>query len=249
MENNEKQNNIAERIIDKIKEGEIKMKPKAYFIARMVLFVLGITVLSLFLIYIVSFIIFSSRISGGWFLPQFGFSGIGILLRSLPWLLISLSIILIIFLEIFAEHFSFIYKKATVYSLFGIIGIVLLAGFMVGLSPFHTSLFQSARNGELPLIGSFYERQGAPRFNNFHNVSVSSVGDKEFTVINPRGEILRVITEDQIDQELKEGDSILLIGQRDGDIIKFKQMRKVNEDANFFPKHRPGKMMRPPFLK
>src|SRR5205823_1531144 len=102
------QNNITQKnILDKIKEGKIKMKPRAYFIARTVFFALGVIILLLFLIYLASFIVFSLRVSGLVFLPGFGFSGVRILFGSLPWLLIFLAAALIVLLEFFGQQISF----------------------------------------------------------------------------------------------------------------------------------------------
>ncbi len=238
MENNNEQHNVKDKILNEIKEGKIKMKSKTYFMVRTVLFTLGITVLLLFLIYVASFIVFSLRISGIWFLPIFGFHGVRILFGSLPWLLILLAAILIIALEVFAERISFVYKRPTVYSLLAIIAIVLIIGLAIGFSPFHTRLFGNAREGGLPFIGQFYRGFGAPRFHNFHNGSVSEITTDGFPITTPNGETLRVIADDAMKAGLKGGDFVIVIGERTENTIRATVLREIDEDTNFFPAHR-----------
>ena len=73
-------------IIEKIKKGEIKMKPKIYFVLRTILIVLGTVVGFLFILYLMSFILFTVRPIPGLF-PR---------LIALPWLLVFVSVILLI---------------------------------------------------------------------------------------------------------------------------------------------------------
>ncbi len=245
METNKNNNNtLGNEILDKIKEGKIKMKSRSYFVMRAILFALGVCVLFLFVIYLISFIVFSLRVSGLVFLPGFGFFGLRILLGSLPWLLIILAGVLVIVLEVFAKHVSFVYKRPVVYSLLGIIGIVLITGFIIGFSPFHTSLFHNAREGRLPLIGQLYRGYGAPRFHNFHNGSIIEITSDGFTMETPNGETLSVVTSDVMKKDLSEDDKVLVIGERKGDTIQANVLRKIDEDSNFFSS-RKGMMRRP----
>src|SRR3990167_5968497 len=108
--------NIPEQITEKIRAGDIKMKSKSYFMVMAVFFSLATVILFVFSIYMFSFIIFYLRISGILFLPQFGSVGIKSLFVSLPWVLISFSVLMILFLEFFAEKFEFIYKRPALYS-------------------------------------------------------------------------------------------------------------------------------------
>jgi len=231
-------NNIKNNVLNEIKSGEIKMKPRSYFMIRTLLFALGISVLFLFVIYIVSFIVFSLRISGIAFLPLFGFRGIRILFGSLPWLLLLLAVVLIIGLEVFAEHISFIYKRPIVYSLVVIIAIVLIAGFLLGISSFHSNLFYGAQEGHLPFIGSFYRGFGAPQFENIHHGIVSSLTNSGFVIETPNGEMFTVLSSSNGIKNVKDGDSVLVIGERKGNVIQASDVKKITEDLNFFPSHR-----------
>ena len=77
--------------LEKITSGEIKMRPKTYFVLKAILIVLGIVFAVCFSLYIISFILFSLRSTGVLYLPGFGFPGIKAFFVMLPWILIAAS--------------------------------------------------------------------------------------------------------------------------------------------------------------
>jgi len=239
MEHQKQKNNLAEKLIEKIKSGNIKMKPKIYFILRSIIFAVLSLVVFFFLIYLVSFIFFSLVISGGWFLPAFGPSGFGRILMALPWLLVATSIILIIILQIFAERISFVYRRPAFYSLIGIIAIVLFTGFLVSQTPFHEQLFQRARQGGLPLIGPFYRDNAfMPQIPNVYNGVVTSISDNGFSMKTPIGDTFKVLINPNNPRlsgiKFKEGDTLIVIGKKNGNTINAIDLRMTNEDPNLF---------------
>ncbi|MEA3344458.1 MAG: hypothetical protein U9Q16_02140, partial [Patescibacteria group bacterium] len=131
MNNIFKKSSMSKEITDKIKVNEIKMRPKIYFILKSILIVLIILFFAFFALYLISFIVFSLKATGVWFLPKFGFGGIFIFFKSLPWLLILIAAILIIILELFVKRFSFAYRKPLIYSISGIIILNLLGSFVI----------------------------------------------------------------------------------------------------------------------
>ena len=228
------ENNIGETITEKIREGKIKMKSKAYFILRTLLLSASIIILLLFLVYLLSFIIFELRISGIWFLSQFGLSGIRMLLSSLPWFLIIISITMIVLLEFFAEKVEFVYKQPALYSLLGIIAVTITASFFIGTSPLHQTLLQAAEEGRLPLVGAFYQKYGALEFEDFHHGMVSEIQEDGFNMVTPRGERVFISVDQKFKDTLKAGNPILIIGKKQGHRIKASQFLKTNEDNRFF---------------
>ncbi|MBC7074165.1 hypothetical protein H5T58_02135, partial [Candidatus Parcubacteria bacterium] len=72
---------LKDKILEKIKKGEIKMKPKLYFLLKSILFVLVLGFLVLFSFFLVSFIRFHLISSGLWYLPNFGPEGVLAFLR------------------------------------------------------------------------------------------------------------------------------------------------------------------------
>jgi len=242
MDNVEQKNSISDKIIDKIKSGDIKMKPRISFILKITLMSLGAFFLFFFIIYLVSFIIFSLRASGVLFMPRFGFRGIGIFLGSLPWFLILIVVILIVMLEIFSKRFVSVYRRPIIYSLLIIIVLALAIGFLIEKTPFHPSLFLNARDRKLPVMGQFYRNFGAPSIHNVHRGVVSEIMDSGFKIETPREETLTIIivSETRIfsDGEIERGDEIVIFGERSDGTVKAVEIRQIEKDFNLFPPDR-----------
>lgn len=239
MNNQQEKNFITNKVLNKIKRGEVKMRPKTYFIFKAVLLALGTLFLTLFIICLISFIVFSLRANGVLFLPKFGFPGIKLLLGSLPWLLVFLAIILIILLQIFAKHFSFVYRRPIIYSLLVVIMIVSAGSFLIDRTSFHPNLFWKAQEGRLPAMGGFYRHLGAPAMKNVHRGIVSELVDNGFKIETIHNEILDVTIDSETRlakcQEIKEGDVIVIIGERNDGEVQAIGVRKVEADSNLFP--------------
>lgn len=242
MNNQLEKNHITEKILGKIKTEKIKMKPKIYFILRMALLVLGTLTLASFIVYLISFIVFSLRVSGVLFLPKFGFPGIRILISSLPWFLILISGGLIVLLEVFTQKFRFVYRKPILYSLLGIIIIVFTGSFLMEKTSFHSSLFWKAQEKRLPAIGSIYRDYGVPRINNVHQGVISEVIEGGFKIETLSGEVLSVVVDSKVystlETDTKEGDVIVILGEQNSSTIQALDLRKVQKDFNLFPRQR-----------
>jgi hypothetical protein len=245
MDNVQQKNSISDKIIDKIKSGDIKMKPRISFVLKMALLALGAFFLFFFIIYLVSFIIFSLRTSGVLFLPRFGFHGLGILFGSLPWVLVLIVAILIVALEIFSKRFTFIYRRPIIYSLLIIIVLALAIGFLIERTPFHSSLFLSARDRHLPVMGPFYRNLGAPPIHNVNRGIVSEITDNGFKIETSCGETLVIIVNPQThlypEEKIEVGDEIVILGERNDGTVQSFEIHEIEKDFNLFP---PDRIMR-----
>ena len=238
MNNQQEKNLITDKVLNKIKSGEVKMKPKIYFILRTILFILGALVLVFFIIYFISFIIFSLRASGVLFLPKFGLPGMKILFSSLPWLLILMTVILIMLLEIFAKKFTFVYRRPIVYSLLIIIMIVFMGSILIDKTPLHLNLFHRAQERHLPGIGMVYRDFGAPRIGNLHYGVVSEITDNGFRIKTSRSEVLSIViipkTRIILKTDIKQGDAIVVLGKQSNGAVQALNIYKVKKDINLF---------------
>lgn len=242
MNNQQEKKSITNEVLDKIKTGEVKMKSKAYFFLRVGLLMLSALVLSFFVICLISFIIFSLRSSGALFLPSFGYLGIRILFKSLPWFLILTAAALIILLEIFTKRFTFVYRRPIIYSLLAIIIIVILGGLIIDKTSFHSGFFLLSREGRLPLVGPIYRDFGAPKFNNVHYGIVSELIDNGFVIETPRGEKITIIVNSKtrlpIGTDVQKGDIVVVLGERNGDMVEATDIHKTEKNINLFPPDR-----------
>jgi len=246
--NNQEQKSIKERILEKIETGQVKMRPKIYFLLKTMLIVGGIFLISGFIIFLISFIHFHLRITGLWYLPSFGFRGLGIYFRLLPWFLILISLILILILEILAKRFSFVWRRPIFYSLLAIILISLVGGFIINKTPFHSRLFFQARQGKLPLMAPAYRQFGMPKFEDVHRGIVEKLTENGFLLRKTDDELLKIIltpdTQFPFGKEIKIDDSVVVIGKRDDNTVRAFGIRKIDDQFRTFEYRLPNPQMK-----
>ena len=239
MNNKQEKNHIAEKVLGKIKRRKIKMKPRMHFVFGAALLALGVLVLILFIPYLISLIAFSLRVSGVLFLPKFGFPGIRMMVGSLPWLLILITTLLIVLLEMFAQKFTFVYRKPAIYSLIAIIGIIFMGSFLIGKTSLHSNLFWEAQGRSLPAIGTVYRDFGSRRINNMCHGVVVEVIDGGFKIETLCGDVLTIITNSEtnliLDAEIQKNDEVIVLGEINDNIVQALDVRKVEQDSGLFP--------------
>jgi hypothetical protein len=225
-------------ILEKIKKGKVKMKPRSYFILRTIVFVLGLIFAFLFAIFLASFIVFTLRASGAWYFPAFGFRGLGLFLTSFPWVLLIFAILLIAVLEIFARKFSLVYRKPLLYSILGIVVIIVLIGFAVGQTSMHSQLFRSVQEGKLPIMGLMYKGNLMEPSHNACIGEVVEVTDSGFQVETVKGESVGVIVSSETylpsDEKIEEGELIMIMGERENSIIKAFKVIKIKKGKEIY---------------
>jgi hypothetical protein len=229
---------ISDKVFNKIKKEQIKMRPKIYFILRAVLVASLTLLVAFFVLFLVSFILFNLRASGVWFLPRFGFPVIGIFIKSLPWLLILIAIILIVVLEILVKRFSFAYRRPILYSILVIIILAFLGSFVISKTHLHPDFFWKAQERRLPMMGGFYRGFGMPRLGDVHYGIVSDVIDNGFYLETAEGKVLTILATSTIRSPLgpgiKEGDRVVVLGKRDDGTVQSFGVRKIDEQFEIF---------------
>lgn len=232
MENNSQEQNIKngeEKIINAIKSGEIKMIPRWRFILNTAFMFSGGLLIFFIAIYLISFIIFSAEQTGVWFTPFFGGIGFYLFLRSMPWILIVLSIIFVVAFFFLVKKYSFVYEKPLVYSLIGVVVIVTVGGFLILYTPFHQGIFDSARHGQAPIIGVIYQDFGPNRSGDIHRGIILSTTTSGFVFQDRSGETSTIIVKSASQKIPSIGDDIVILGNEDqsGTIIMqdFREVR------------------------
>jgi hypothetical protein len=240
MDNEE--NKIKQDVLAAIQDGKLKQKPRWFFVLRGTLIGVGIGLALCVILYLISFILFVTRETGVWFTPAFGFRGWFVFFRSLPWVLIALSLIFIAVLEVLVKRYSFAYREPLLYSVLGIVAIVAAGGFLLFETSLHQSLFDSARRGGLPIIGEFYKGFGTERFNDIHPGVIVGTTTHGFTMQEPfeAGRATVVVASDTDfppDVTFMPSDTVIVFGSEAGDIIEAVGIREVSD--NPFPEHLP----------
>ena len=156
------QKNLSEGVLEKIKAGEVKMRPRAYFTLKVALVVLVAFCAFVATSLLMSFVIFSLRVSGRLFLLGFGAQGVMLFLRFFPWNLLLFIILFLVLLEWLLKRFSFGWKR----SFSSMVAIIFLsstlAAVLLFIGSFHEQLEQKARKGQLPVFGGMYKDSRRP---------------------------------------------------------------------------------------
>lgn len=220
--NNHNNQKIPSPILDRIKRGEIVMRPRWHFVLKATLAGAGVLILVLTLFYVVSFVFFALRSSGVFFVPAFGPRGLAEFLFSFPWFLLTLSVVFLACLEVLVRNYSFAYKKPLLYSLLGIAVVVGAGSVAVSEIGFHDQMSRFVHDRRTPLVDPFYRyvEEGAVRI---HPCVIISVTRSGYTA-RCREVSVTVATSSETRmpgrRELKEGDSIIVMGERQEETIK-----------------------------
>jgi hypothetical protein len=226
MDDIKEKKEIKESVLKAIADGRVSMRPRWHFVLTAALAATGIVILGLAILYLASFIFFVLRETGILFVPAFGASGFFAFMRALPWLLILLTIVFVAILEVLVRRFAFAYRRPLAYSVLGIVGTVLLGGFLIVQTSFHHELFVSAAHHELPIVGGFYRNFGMPHSgDDVHHGTV-------LTVI-PGGFVIQDLPFDETDTILISpatqlpsdftptvGERVVIFGDESGTIIQ-----------------------------
>jgi hypothetical protein len=234
MKKENSENLITEKVISKIERGELKMKPRIYFIAKSFLLIGFLALASLFLLYFGSLIIFVLRVNDILLFRGMGFYPIRSILLSFPWYLVFLTFILIIVIEIISRRFQFVYRKPFIISLFGILFIVVASSFLIERSSLHHSFYRLAEQERLPLAGKMYRELGNLDINDAHFGVILKKKNDLWRMELDSGEIVDLkITEETRGRrtflEIEEGEKVIVIGEtKEGmiDVVSFKKIER-----------------------
>lgn len=224
--------NLKDKIIQKIRERQVKMKPKIYFLFRSFLIIgifVGVLILSSFLFSFVHFYLVSSGI---WHLPRFGLEGIFLFFKSLPWLIIILGIFSIFILETLSLKFRLSFQKPLLFSLFVIFFIVLLGAFFLNKSNFHFHLLRQTKEGKLfSPVRPLYLEYPSRKFKKFHRGTIEKVSTSSLFIQGLDGETIEVKFEKPplFFENLKIGDSVVVFGERENGRMRAKKIRKIKD--------------------
>lgn len=240
MNNNLQKSAIAKKVLGRIKNDQIKMRSKKYFILRSILIILSVFFVAFFTLYLISLILFVLRASGVWYIYGLGFSGFKTSLILLPWFLIITATILLVILGILVKRFSFVYHRPILYLILSIIIFTLLGSFLIDKMQFHSCLFQKAQEERLPVMGKFYRDLNKEKDHNVCRGIVLDVINNKLQIKTPRGKILNAHITSETEffngVDIKKYDVVIILGERNNNEIQVVSIRKIDDDLHFFRK-------------
>ena len=238
---------IKQGISDRIKKGELNMKPRIYFLL-MDIFSYGAVILAVFFsVFFVSFILFTLKISGFWFLLRFGLLGFKIFIFSFPWLIFLAGLLSLLFIAFIVRNFEFSWKNPLLYTVLAILVLVLISGVATAKTSLHQRLFEKAGQNRLPLVGNLYRRYGLIQPKNTHMGKVLQKMEHTIQIESQDGqEIIITIPENgklEYEKDIEEDDLIMIIGERKDKTIKAVNIRRI-EDTQMIPLNFPTKKVK-----
>ncbi len=223
---------IKEKVMEKITQGSVAMRPRWQFVLKAALAVAGTLVVFVVLLYLASFILFVLRQNGMWFAPGFGFRGVFVFLRSLPWVLIFVSLIFVAIVEVLIRRYAFAFRRPLAYSMLGVLIVTVAGSFFIAETRLHRGLYERARVGGLPVAGPLYREFGMHRFRDIHPGTIASTTNDGLIIVTPRGETVTVQITPQtrfpFGFDVGEGDGVVVMGEREGDVVRAFGIRGVD---------------------
>ena len=224
-----------DKILDKIRSGEIKMTPKWHFALRVFLLV-TLTVITLMTsAFLLSFLFWSLGVSGHLFLLGFGLRGLAAFILLFPWVTLVFEIVLLFALQKLLKNFPLGYKNPFVYIGTFILLIVVGSALFIDESPVHERLLERSDRNELPIIGEIYERL---------NVSHEERGVLKGTILSVANDscMLEIVNKDYststrkiifppefyLKNSLAPGDTILVAGDADDMAFRAYGVKKIS---------------------
>ncbi len=155
---------MKETLLAKIRGNEVRMRPRAFFVAKLcaIAFVAGLIIVVS--VGIFNFISFSLRINHHDALLGFGSRGIFLFMRFFPWWLAALDVALVLVLEWLLRQFRFASRIPMLYLLVLMLGITVTTGVAIDrATPLNDHFLGQADRDELPPpIGQYFEGARVP---------------------------------------------------------------------------------------
>ncbi len=161
---------ITKTVMEKIKIEKIKMKPKWYFWLGSFAFFLSVVGLTIFSIFLISFITFSLRSHG-----PMGAVRYQQIISNFPWWALILVVAGLITGTILLKKYDFSYKKNFLFIILVFVSAVLLTGILIDILGFDTPLIKRGP------MRKFYQQYGGNNKQEFNgNVKNNGRGRRNF---------------------------------------------------------------------
>lgn len=220
------QQEIKDKVLERIKSGKAHMHPRAYFVAQIIV-TAGVAVLALALsAFVLSFIIFSIHESGEQFLLGFGGRGVATFLMLFPWFSLIIDLAILFLLEWLLQGFKFGYRVSLLSVFFGVFILSALLAVVVDLTPIHQMLLDSADKGDLPVVGGLYESiRDSHDSQGVFRGTITSLQGSEITITHNDGDHdaddgIRTVVLPQNAPPLQVGDRVYVYGSGSGGQIQ-----------------------------
>lgn len=240
MSNKENTTDVQSQVLKRIESGELRMRPRIYFILKAAVVVFVAVLVLLLSVFLSSFIFFGLRFSGHDSLLGFGYRGIELFVSLFPWPLALLNVALIFILEWLLHRFRFIYRRSLLYLFLILIVAAATFGLVIDReTDFHDARFEEAERGELiEPLEQLYESAHTklPEERGIYRGSVTEVHESSFEMVSDDFDAdeddgtWKVFPPKEEDlSEIIEGDRVYVAGEREEDGVHAYGMRELSD--------------------
>lgn len=174
---------LKENVLQEIRSGKLHMKPRYYFLLQVIILIAIAATIFILAALLLSFLLFSIKVSGNLFLLGFGLKGFEAFFMLFPWKTFAIFTALLIILEAVIKKFKFGYRSPLIYLIAGILGLIIASGIVIAFTSFHRTLFERAREHRLPVVGNYYVHvKRVPRERGILRGTVISIDKNIFVV-------------------------------------------------------------------
>lgn len=150
---------IKDHVMEAIRAHRVEPRPRWHFVLLSLAGALGVLILVVSLLYVASLCLFILREHGLVVMPSFGWRGMTALSHSLPWLVLGFFLVLGVLVGSFIRRFAALHRRPLLVSVFAVLVLALLAGFLLAKTSVHRRLADGARAGNLPRALSMWYRE------------------------------------------------------------------------------------------
>jgi len=199
------------------------MIPRWHFVLKSSLMLVGVVTIALITVYLASFLVFVFHTTGIWAVPTFGLRGLLFFVTSSPWILILSVLIFLTLLYVLVSQYAFSYKKPLVYSILGIVLIVVGLSSSIQYAALHDRIHEFAEKRNIPGVAPLYRSVADRRPQEISFGTISEVQSDGFLLVTDRGEELTVRvsarTKQPPRQVYSESDTVMVFGfPKDGTV-------------------------------
>ena len=149
-DNQQDQQKQQNAVLNKINSGELKMRPKFYFVLQGFLTAATAILLFMISIFLISFIFYLLRVNNA------DREDLHLFLQFFPWILIGAALLITIALSLILKKYSFAYHKPLLFLPLGIILIIIALSLIMQLFAFHERFEPLTERRGTPLFSPFY---------------------------------------------------------------------------------------------
>ncbi len=151
---------IKEKILEKIKSGEIKMHSRTYFLIHTVLLIFSLIIIFFVGWFLISILFFLFNKTGAWHLSIFGIKGFLVFLSSFSWIIIISGLAFLVIFEVMLRKFPIGYRSSLLYSVIFLLAVVLIGNTTIHATGLNNKLHNFLQKKKIPVVEKIYELQG-----------------------------------------------------------------------------------------